>query len=78
MQTKIIRKIWIGKTIKEDSMSWHVGQTVRLGRNGETGVIESIWETEAGVYEISVQIDNKVVPWKKTSMDVTIEYDLVY
>lgn len=74
---RIIRKIWIGKTIKEDSMSWHITQTVRLGRDGETGEIDHILEIDGG-YEIFVKKGNTVIPWKKTSMDATIEYDIIF
>ena len=29
-----IRKIWIGKNLKEDAMSWELGQSVRIGPRG--------------------------------------------
>lgn len=77
MKTRVIRKIWIGKTIKEDSMSWHVGQTVRLGREGGTGIVDHILETKDG-YEIFVKKESTIVAWKKTSMDSTVEYDIVF
>lgn len=75
---KVIRKIWIGKTIKEDSMSWHVGQHVRLGKDpSEKGIISHIKEEGDGAV-IYVKRDNKVMPWKKTSMNYTLEYDVVF
>lgn len=77
---KEIRKIWIGKTIKEDSMSWHVGQRVRLGRKeGDQGVIDHIKISEDGKgYEVHVKKANLVFPWKYTTMDVTLEYDILF
>ena len=71
-----IRKIWIGQSIKTDSMSWEVGQNVGLGK-GERGIVDEIIQTEEG-YEVLVKRGNEIVPWKYTNMKVTVEYDLVY
>lgn len=75
---KEIRKIWIGKNIKEDSMSWHVGQEVSLGRTGKARV-DHIKVAEDGTgFEVHVKKDNLVFPWKYTTMDVTLEYDISF
>lgn len=58
-------------------MSWHIEQRVRLGRDGEMGTIDHILEIEGG-YEIYVKRDNMIIPWKKTTMDSTVEYDIVF
>ena len=73
-----IRKIWIGTSIKNDSMSWEVGQKVRLNREGsEFGTVHGIEKTGSG-YDVLVKQGNIVKTWKSTSMDVTIEYDLAF
>ena len=75
---KKIRKIWIGKGVKEDSMSWEVGQSVRLGRDpNNRGTIDEIVQAEEG-YDIFVKQGKTIVPWKHTTMNVTVEYDLIY
>lgn len=74
----VIRKIWIGKSTKEDSMSWHVGQYVRLGKDPEdTGKIDHI-VVEEGEYKIYVKKGDSVIPWKSGNMTHTVEYDLVF
>lgn len=70
-----IRKIWIGDTIKGDgSMSWHIGQEVGIG-GGRTAIVDHIIEIEGG-YEVHIRKEKMVMPWKKTSMKVTVEYDI--
>ena len=71
-----IRKIWIGQSIKTDSMSWEVGQNVGLG-NKERGIVDEIIQTDEG-YEVLVKKGNEIIPWKFTTMNVTVEFDLVY
>ena len=78
MDNKIIRKVWIGKTVKEDSMSWHIGQTVRLGRDGDTGVVDHILEPIEGTFEIYVKKGGSIILWKKSTMDAMAEYDIVF
>lgn len=73
----LIRKIWIGKSIKEDSMSWHVGQTVNLG--GGTGVVNHIeYDDNLGVYHVYVKRGDSISIWKTSSMSTTVEYDLSF
>ena len=80
-ETKVIRKIWVGSSVIGDSMSWHIGQEVRLGRDPkDKGVIDHIIEDveKKGTYHIHVKKGNSILPWKTTSMLTTLEYDLVY
>lgn len=73
-----IRKIWIGQSIKNDSMSWEIGQSVRLNKEGtEYGVIDSIHRTDDG-YDINVKQDNLIRAWKSTNMKCTVEYNLIF
>ena len=47
---KVIRKIWIGSTIKgADTMSWEVGQKVSLGPRGQA-VVDHIIKDEEGCH----------------------------
>ena len=78
MENRVIRKIWIGKSTKEDSMSWHVGQVVRLGKDpSEKGVINHIIIQDEK-YEVFVKKGSVIVPWKSGNMDHTVEYDLTF
>ena len=70
---KVIRKIWVGESIKA-GISWEVGQSVRLGPEGYAK-ISRIVKTQEG-HEIYINRDNVEVPWKTIDMDSTVEYDI--
>ena len=75
---EIIRKIWVGRSIREDSMSWELGQWVRLGKDPKNkGKVSFIEKTDDG-YVVFIEKDNQVMPWKKTNMAVTVEYDITF
>ena len=71
-----IRKVWIGKDIKTDSMSWEVGQKVGLGRENGFGVIHHMKEETPGTVTIWVKKEDSVVKWKTSNMALTIEYNI--
>lgn len=75
---KIIRKIWIGKSIKEDSMSWELDQSVKLGRGYDAprGKVSAIIKEDDGTYTIYIKQGNQEMAWKRSSMDATVEYDV--
>ena len=75
---KEIRKVWIGKDIKSDSMSWEVGQKVGLGKDNGFGVINHIKEESPGNVSIWVKKDDSVVKWKSSNMALTIEYNITF
>lgn len=74
-----IRKIWIGQTIKgQDTMSWELGQRIRLNKEAtEFGVIDSINKNEEG-YDINVKQGKLIRTWKKALNVAAIEYDLEF
>lgn len=76
---KRIRKIWVGTSIKgQDTMSWELGQKIRLNKEAtEYGIIECIHKIDDG-YEISVKQDNVIRVWKKAITIAAVEYDLSF
>lgn len=74
---KVIRKVWIGNTIKgNDTMSWEVGQSVSLGSKGRA-MVDHITEVDGSV-EIFVKKENLLFSWKKSKAVAAIEYDVDY
>ena len=74
---KVIRKVWIGNTIKgNDTMSWEVGQSVSLGSKGRA-MVDHIKEDD-GTVEIFVKKENLLFSWKKSKAVAAIEYDVDY
>ena len=74
---KVIRKIWIGSTIKgADTMSWEVGQKVSLGPRGQA-VVDHIIKDEEGCH-VYVKKDDLIFPWKTSDTVAAIEYNVDY
>jgi hypothetical protein len=73
---KLIRKISIGSDYKNDAMHYSVGQTVYGGH--EVNCI--IFEEDDCSYNIYIEKNDEVLPWKKFNKNVAIsvEYDLEY
>jgi hypothetical protein len=73
---KLIRKISIGSDYKNDAMHYSVGQTVYGGH--EVNCI--LFEEEDDSYNIYIEKNDEVLPWKKFNKNVAIsvEYDLEY
>ena len=71
---KLIRKISIGSEYKDNAMHYAVNQEVYGGHK-----IVDIIEKD-GSYEIYIQKDDEVKPWKKfnQNMAVSVEYNLEY
>ncbi len=71
---KLIRKISIGSEYKDNAMHYSVGQEVYGGHK-----IVDIIEKDGG-YEIYIQKNDEVKPWKKfnENMAVSVEYNLEY
>jgi hypothetical protein len=72
----LIRKISIGSDYKNDAMHYSVGQTVYGGH--EVNCI--LFEEEDSSYNIYIEKNDEVLPWKKFNKNVAIsvEYDLEY
>jgi hypothetical protein len=75
MQNKI-RKISIGSDYKNDAMHYSVGQEVYGGHT----IIDIIFVDEDQSYNIFIQKNDEVLPWKKfnKNMAVSVEFDLKY
>lgn len=75
MQNKI-RKISIGSDYKNDAMHYSVGQEVYGGHT----IIDIIFVDEDQSYNIFIQKNDEVLPWKKfnKNMSVSVEFDLKY
>ena len=75
MQNKI-RKISIGFDYKNDAMHYSVGQEVYGGHT----IIDIIFVDEDQSYNIFIQKNDEVLPWKKfnKNMAVSVEFDLKY
>jgi hypothetical protein len=73
-QTKLIRKITIGKDYKIDAMHYSVGQEVYGGHT-----ICNIME-EDEKYSIYIKKNKDVLPWKdfNKNMAISVEYNLEY
>jgi hypothetical protein len=73
---KLIRKISIGSDYKNDAMHYSVGQTVYGGH--EVNCI--IFDEDDDSYNIYIEKNDEVLPWKKFNKNVAIsvEYDLEY
>jgi len=73
---ELIRKISIGSDYKNDAMHYSVGQTVYGGH--EVHCI--LFEEEDGSYNIYIEKNDEVLPWKKfnKNMSISVEYDLEY
>tara|TARA_B100001559_G_C16041360_1_gene412623 strand:- start:154 stop:381 length:228 start_codon:yes stop_codon:yes gene_type:complete len=72
----VIRKISIGADYKNEAMHYSVGQQVYGGH-----VIEAILLDNSDFsYNIYIQKNNEVLPWKKfnSNMAISLEYDLEY
>ena len=75
MQNKI-RKISIGSDYKNDAMHYSVGQEVYGGHT----ISDIIFIDEDQSYNIFIQKNDEVLPWKKfnKNMSVSVEFDLKY
>lgn len=74
MQSKLIRKITIGKDYKIDSMHYSVDQKVYGGHT----ICDIVEEEEK--YSIYIKKEDKVIPWKdfNKNMAISVEYNLEY
>jgi len=74
IQTKLIRKITIGKDYKIDAMHYSVGQEVYGGHT----ICDIIEEEEK--YSIYIRKNKDVIPWKdfNKNMAISVEYNLEY
>ena len=74
MQSKLIRKITIGKDYKVDSMHYSVDQKVYGGHT----ICDIVEEEEK--YSIYIKKEDKVIPWKdfNKNMAISVEYNLEY
>jgi hypothetical protein len=73
-QTKLIRKITIGKDYKIDAMHYSVGQEVYGGHT-----ICNIMEQDEK-YSIYIKKNKDILPWKdfNKNMAISVEYNLEY
>jgi hypothetical protein len=73
-QTKLIRKITIGRDYKNDAMHYSIGQEV-YGGHCICNIIE-----EVDKFTIYIQKSDEVIPWKdfNKNMGIAIEYNLEY
>ena len=71
-----IRKISIGSDYKNDAMHYAVNQIVY----GNHKVHCILFEQEDDSYNIYIEKEDEVLPWKKfnKNMAISIEYDLEY
>jgi len=71
-----IRKISIGSDYKNDAMHYAIGQQVYGGHM----ISNIIFQEKDNSYNIYIEKDNEVLPWKKfnSNMAISIEYDLQY
>ena len=76
MMSKLIRKITIGKDYKENAMHYAVGQEVYGGHT----ISDILFEVNDQSYNIFIEKNNEVLPWKKfnSNMAISVEYDLKY
>ena len=74
--SKIIGKISIGADYKNEAMHYSVGQEVYGGHT----IIDIIFVDEDQSYNIFIQKNDEVLPWKKfnKNMAVSVEFDLKY
>ena len=71
-----IRKISIGSDYKNDAMHYAIGQQVYGGH-----IISNImFQEKDNSYNIYIEKDNEVLPWKKfnSNMAISVEYNLEY
>ena len=73
---KIIRKISIGSDYKNDAMHYSTGQEVYGGHT----ISDILFEDNDQSYNIFIEKNNEVLPWKKfnRNMAISVEYDLKY
>tara|TARA_R100001509_G_scaffold98921_1_gene57807 strand:- start:1166 stop:1390 length:225 start_codon:yes stop_codon:yes gene_type:complete len=73
---KVIRKISIGSDYKNDAMHYSTGQEVYGGHT----ISDILFEHDDQSYNIFIEKNNEVLPWKKfnRNMAISVEYDLKY
>ncbi len=73
---KLIRKISIGADYKNEAMHYSVGQQVYGGHC----ISDILHDQKDGSYNIYIEKNNEVIPWKKfnSNMAISIEYNLEY
>ena len=73
---KVIRKISIGSDYKNDAMHYSTGQEVYGGHT----ISNILFEGDDQSYNIFIEKNNEVLPWKKfnANMAISVEYDLKY
>ncbi len=71
-----IRKISIGSDYKNDAMHYAIGQQVYGGHM----ISNIIFQEKDNSYNIYIEKDNEVLPWKKfnSNMAISVEYNLEY
>ena len=74
--SKLIRKISIGTDYKNEAMHYSVGQQVYGGHC----ISDILHDQKDGSYNIYIEKNNEVIPWKKfnSNMAISIEYNLEY
>ena len=73
---KKIRKVSVGSDYKNDAMHYSCGQTVY----GEHKIIDIIYDEDDESYNIYIEKEGEILPWKKfnKNMAIAVEYDLEY
>jgi hypothetical protein len=72
----VIRKISIGSDYKNDAMHYSLDQLVYGGHK----ISHILFDEKDGSYNIYIEKDSEVLPWKKfnSHMAISVEYDLQY
>tara|TARA_R110000824_G_scaffold8140_2_gene36899 strand:+ start:436 stop:663 length:228 start_codon:yes stop_codon:yes gene_type:complete len=74
--SSVIRKISIGADYKNEAMHYALEQTVYGGHK----ISHILLDEKDGSYNIYIEKDSEVLPWKKfnSNMAISVEFDLQY